>query len=275
MNTYVSEINIYPIKSMQGLSLSNAHVETLGLAGDRRLMLVNEKGQFVTARKFPQLLAFGVNAFERGLHIIAPDGQQLTVSYDAFNNEMDVSIWRDTLSVKYADARINRWLSLQLNQVVRLVMLTEHNQRYNEKLGQNLSLSDGHPILLIGDASLGELNQRASEPSSMTQFRPNIVVSGSLPFDEDHWHHIRIGDVEFELVKPCERCIMTTVDLETYQARSSREPLKTLASFRADPKGRLMFGENLVAKHHGEIKVGDVVEVLSTRQAVNYAAKGC
>jgi len=273
MNAQLSQINIYPIKSMQGINMTSALVETQGLARDRRLMLVNANGQFVTARKFPQLLAFRVTLLERGVIISAPSGQQLTVNFDVFVDEMEVSIWRDKLRLKCAAKEINKWLSTQLNQPVSLVMLTPECERYSEKLGQTLNLSDGHPLLLIGEASLQALNQRASEPSSMIQFRPNLVISGALPFAEDHWHRIKVGEVEFELVKPCERCIMTTVDLASYQARSSKEPLQTLARFRADPKGRLMFGENLIARNSGVIKLGDSIEVLSTRQAIKYSAR--
>lgn len=270
---YLSQLNIYPIKSLAGISVDRTEVGELGLAFDRRLMLVNAKGQFLTARKCPQLLSYTTRLVTGGVEVKASQESSMTVEYSDFKQDIQVTLWREELLLKSASEPVNQWFSTLLGQDVRLVMLTENCIRFREKLEQQVNLSDGYPLLLIGESSLAELNRRASESSSMEQFRTNLVIAGADAFAEDCWHKIKIGEVIFELVKPCERCVMTTVDLSNFTPRSSREPLATLARFRADHKGRLMFGENLIAKNTGVIKVGDPIEVISTRTSAQYGAK--
>ncbi|MFN8581039.1 MAG: MOSC domain-containing protein [Gemmatimonadaceae bacterium] len=125
---------------------------------------------------------------------------------------------------------------------------------------RHVSLSDGAPLLLIGQASLDGLNERLADPVPMNRFRPNVVVTGAAPFAEDTWQRIRIGDVTCEVAKPCARCATTTVD----QATGVRgvEPLRTLATFRKR-EGGVMFGQNLAHHAPGALHVGDVVTVLA------------
>jgi len=270
---YLKQINIYPVKSLAGLSLECATVGERGLDFDRCLMLVDAKGKFLTARKFPSLLAITTELIDGGVVIKATEQPSLTVLYSDFGGTMPVTLWREELLLKVAAVKVNQWFSAVLKQDTKLVMLTDEHHRYRDKLEQQVNLSDGYPILLIGEGSLAELNRRAGEASLMTQFRTNLVIGDSDAFAEDCWQEIRIGKVTFELKTPCERCVMTTVDLNDYQPRKSKEPLVTLTQFRADPKGRLMFGENLIAKNVGVINVGDEVEILATRTSVIYSNK--
>lgn len=270
---YLKQLNIYPIKSLAGISVDSAQVEEQGLSFDRRLMLVNAKGQFQTARKYPQLLSYSTKLVDGGIEVKSNQQSSIVINYNDFKQDISVTLWREELSLKSAPSEINQWFSEQLKQNVSLVMLTDECTRYREKLEQQVSLSDGYPVLLIGESSLHELNRRASEPSLMAQFRTNLVIADSEAFAEDGWQKIKIGEVIFELVKPCERCVMTTVDLKNFKARSSKEPLAALGKFRADSKGRLMFGENLIAQNSGVISVGDSVEVITTREGANYGAK--
>ncbi len=269
----LTQINVYPIKSLGGISLSHAHVGKTGLAFDRQLMLIDNKGKFVTARKWPHLLGFQVLLNDDGWIVISPDGANLTISKSQFTCAVDVNIWRYEMLAACADDSINRWFSRVLSQDVRLVSVSNESLRFVENSSQALAFSDGYPLLIIGENSLNELNQRASEQSLMAQFRTNLVFDGAPAFIEDTWQRVKIGSVEFEFVKPCERCVMTTVNMTDYSFRQSKEPLATLKTFRADPKGRLMFGENLVARNHGIISVGDEIEVLATHQSINYGEK--
>ncbi|MGB0899365.1 MAG: MOSC domain-containing protein [Psychrobium sp.] len=269
----LTQINVYPIKSLGGISLSHAYVGETGLAFDRQLMLIDNKGKFVTARKWPHLLGLQVLLNDDGWIVISPDDGYLTISKSQFKWSVDVNIWRYDMPAACADESINRWFSRVLSQDVRLVSISNESVRFVENSSQALSFSDGYPLLIIGENSLNELNQRASEPSQMSQFRTNLVFDGEPGFIEDTWQRIRIGDVEFEFVKPCERCIMTTVNMDDYAFRKSKEPLTTLKTFRADTKGRLMFGENLIAHNQGIISIGDKIEVLSTHQPIIYGEK--
>ena len=269
----LTQINIFPIKSMAGLSVSAARVEELGLVFDRRLMLVDCSGKFVTARKYPNLLKIRCDLVDGGLRVGAPQMSNLAVSYSDFNQEIATNIWREPVTALAAPISVNRWFSDYLGFEVTLCYLSDTCVRYREEIDTNVSFADGYPLLLIGQNSLKQLNNLASEPSQMAQFRTNLVIDGSDAFAEDHWQRIKIGDIEFELAKPCERCIMTTVDPGTGEFKSSKEPLATLATFRADSRGRLMFGENLIARNYGVIRVGDKVEVLSVKQPVSYGEK--
>lgn len=269
----LTQINVYPIKSLGGVSLSHAFIGKTGLAFDRQLMLVDNRGKFVTARKWPQLLALQVLLDDNGWVVVSADGKKLSIKRSQFNRPVDVNIWRHDMQALCADEAINRWFSEELSHHVRLVSISRDSVRLVEHSAQSIAFSDGYPLLIIGENSLKELNQRASEPSHMSQFRTNLVFDGEPGFVEDTWQRIRIGGVEFEFVKPCERCVMTTVNMRDYTFRKNKEPLTTLKTFRADPKGRLMFGENLIAHNQGVISVGDKIEVLSTHQPVIYGEK--
>lgn len=281
---------------MAGFEVSSAYVGETGLAHDRQMMLIDEQGRFVTARKFPRLLAFKCVMHEHGV-VITSNNSSLKVNYDDFKSSVEVNIWRHDMLAVVANDNINQWFSDALNINVRLVKVSEQSQRTVKGIplqsvkgsqsktvkdsqskdvkdfSHSLAFSDGYPLLIIGEESLELLNENASESSLMSQFRSNLVFSGGEPFIEDTWRRVKIGDVEFEFLKPCERCIMTTVDMTTLAFRKSKEPLRTLATFRADERGRLMFGENLVAKNHGVISIGDTIEVLETHVGVNYGAK--
>jgi len=269
----LSQINIYPIKSMAGFDVSNAYISKTGLAFDRQMMLIDSKGKFVTARKLPALLAFTVVLHENGTVIKAPSGTSIKINNTDFETNILVNIWRHDMLAIVAHDKINKWCSVELGLDVRLVQLSNKSERTTTDTLQPLAFSDGYPLLIIGEQSLALLNEKASEDSYMSQFRSNLVFSGDMPFIEDTWRRIKIGEVEFEFVKPCERCIMTTVDLKTFKFRKSKEPLHTLAKFRADEKGRLMFGENLIAKNEGIINVGDTIEVLEMHTSKNYTSK--
>tara|TARA_B100001559_G_C16246231_1_gene504803 strand:- start:287 stop:721 length:435 start_codon:yes stop_codon:yes gene_type:complete len=122
------------------------------------------------------------------------------------------------------------------------------------------SFTDGFPFLLIGIASLEDLNQRLEEPVEMRRFRPNLVISGSEAFEEDRMKRIQIGEISFQVAKPCGRCRVTTVDPDRGEF-SGKDPLKTLAGFRRQ-NGEALFGQNLIHEQQGRIRVGDSLKIL-------------
>lgn len=259
----LSQINVYPVKSVAGLSLSTAWVEKQGLMFDRRFMLALADGSMVTARKYPQMVKIRSTLTPDGLIFTAQGKSPLSIRYAEFKmQESPATVWNDNFIAYTTTDDADDWFSEVMGQRVELLFTGQQSNRVREKFGHNVSFADGYPLLIISQGSLDELNRRSTERHSMDQFRTNLVISGSEPFAEDGWKRIRIGEVEFEALKPCERCIMTTVDLEKGQYRPSKEPLRTLSQFRANERGGVFFGQNLIARNEGMIYAGDKVEVL-------------
>lgn len=270
---HVSEINIYPIKSLKAVSLNAAVVESKGLRFDRRWMLVNDKNEFLTQRDFPKMATLDVRIGERGL-IISVENNRLEIAFlPATQNSAVVKIWSSRVRALFYEKYINDWFGDVLRTDCKLALMPEETKRkvnyfYAVHKEDAVSFADGYPFLLIGENSLEELNGRLDEAIPMNRFRPNFVVSGAEPFAEDGWKKIRIGETVFHVVKPCGRCVITTIDQETGVAAST-EPLKTLATYRIPKrsvKKKIMFGQNLIAEASGgEIKVGDELEILESK----------
>lgn len=267
----LSQINVYPVKSVGGLSLSTSWVEKQGLMFDRRFMLALADGSMVTARKYPQMVRVQANLSPDGVIFTAKGYSNLRIRYSEFKmQQAPAQVWSDNFVAYTTTDAADDWFSDVLGQRVELLYCGEQSNRVREKLGHNVSFADGYPLLVISEASLSELNRRSPETHSMDQFRTNLVVSGTEPFAEDGWKRIRIGEVEFEAVKPCERCILTTVDVDKGEFRASKEPLNTLSQFRANDRGGVFFGQNLVALNEGVIHQGDKVEVLEYKDKEFY-----
>lgn len=266
MTYFLSDLSIYPIKSIKGISLKSSQVSEEGLWGDRRYMIVKPNGEFITGREYPALSLIKSEWIKRGIwklsHPNLPNFIEINPS-DFSDEHQDVLIWDDTLSAQKAKENINAWFSDVLNESVRLVYFSEQSKRFTSRRPESpVAFADGYPFLLTTQASLEELNTTCTQTIAMTQFRPNLVVQGNSAFEEDSWKRIRIGDVEFENVKPCIRCIFTTLNPETAERLPKGEPLKTLGKFRLlDNKG-ITFGINMIALNSGEIHVNDEVEVL-------------
>lgn len=270
----LSQINVYPVKSVGGLSLSTSWVEKQGLMFDRRFMLALADGSMVTARKYPQMVKVQSNLSPDGVIFTAQGYPPLRIRYAEFKmQEAPAQVWNDNFVAYTTTDSTDDWFSDVLGQRVELLYCGEQSNRVREKLGHNVSFADGYPILVISEASLSELNRRSPETHSMDQFRTNLVVSGTEPFEEDSWKRIRIGEVEFESVKPCERCILTTIDVEKGEFRPSKEPLNTLSQFRANERGGVFFGQNLVALNEGVIHQNDRIEVLEYKERESYPDK--
>jgi uncharacterized protein YcbX len=268
----LSGLFIYPVKSLGGISLSQAQVQERGLQYDRRWLVVDENGVFLTQRELPQMAAIGVELSEQGLVLRS---RQLGLSSLRFGLEAEgamvqVQIWRDVVKAVEVSAEANEWFSEVLDKSCRLVWMPEETRRQVDTTyahnGEVTSFSDGFPFLVLGQASLDDLNDRLEEPVLADRFRTNFLFEGAAAFEEDSWERFRIGEVEFEVLKPCARCVMTTTDQQTGQ-RQGREPLKTLATYR-NHQGKVYFAQNAVARTFGTVRVGDVIEVLSRRESV-------
>lgn len=261
-----SALHLYPLKSAAGIAPAEASVEWRGLVGDRRWMLVDETGQFVTQRQEPRLALLQVEPVDEGLVLAGPGAQARRVGWpEPTAPILRVRVWGDAVSVLAADASVGAWLSDWLGRSVRLVYMPDSVRRpvdpaYGRE-GDVVSFADGYPLLLTTEASLADLNGRAEEVVPMNRFRPNVVIRGGGAYEEDRWRRIRIGPVVFRVVKPCARCVITTIDQES--ARPGKEPLRTLATYRRSERGKVCFGQNLIPDSVGTIRVGDPVEVLA------------
>lgn len=270
---FLSEINVYPIKSLGGISLKSSMVENRGLQYDRRWMLVNEKNKFLTQREFPKMAMVDVEILKDGLSVAA-DNKTLEVSFLPNSDETaSVKIWSSRCRARVYEKEINDWFSSVLQTDCKLVLMPVESIRkvnyfYAVHKDDAVSFADGYPVLLAGESSLVNLNSRLETPVPMNRFRPNLVVQGSEAFAEDGWKQIKIGDAIFHVVKPCGRCVITTIDQETGEKQGT-EPLKTLAAFRIPKrsvKKKILFGQNLIAENVGAVlNVGDAVEVLETK----------
>lgn len=271
----LTRLFIHPVKSMRGIGLTHALADVSGLAFDRIFMITEPDGTFITARQFPQMVRFTPSPVHDGLHLTAPDGSSAYVRFADFaTQDAPTEVWGTHFTARIAPDAINKWLSGFFSREVQLrwvgPQMTRRVKRHNTV---PLSFADGYPYLLANEASLRDLQQRCPASVKMEQFRPNLVVSGASAWEEDSWKVIRIGDVVFDVVKPCSRCIFTTVSPEKGQKHPAGEPLKTLQSFRtAQDNGDLDFGQNLIARNSGVIRVGDEVEILATAPAKIYGA---
>jgi hypothetical protein len=262
----LTSLTLYPLKSGAGLPLTHATVEPLGIQHDRRWMAVRPDGTFMTGRELPALVRVRAVPTPTGLHLSAPGMPDLEVPLPpADAPRLDVRVWNDTCSAARAHAEADRWLSTYLGQPAALVYVDARMERPVDPRyaapGDRVGFADGYPLLLISEASLADLNRRLPHPVPMARFRPNLVVGDCEAFAEDGWKRLRIGLVELALVKPCDRCVFTTVDPETARIDAQQEPLRTLATYRRTDK-KLLFGQNVVVRRPGTIRVGDVVELL-------------
>jgi uncharacterized protein YcbX len=266
----LSEIRLFPIKSLPGLSLSEADVKPYGLVNDRCMMLVDENGVFISQRKNPELALIQLNYTEQLVRLDSQQQGPMSISENNFTQQnIKTEVWGDVCDALVAEQSINQWFSKYLKQTVSLVRYNHQRPRKTDPAYSNaddtVSFADGFPLLVISEESLNDLNTKLEQQGlstvTMTNFRPNVVIKGAKAFEEDHWKRIRIGEVEFDCVKICSRCILTTVDPLTGIKAENREPLKTLASYRK-MDGGVMFGMNMIPRSDGIIRVTDKVEIL-------------
>ena len=281
---HISEINIYPIKSLKGISLDKATVEERGLQYDRRWMLTTPDGMFFTQREFPRMATLSVWIDEDGSGLgVAADrfGDVFVPSQPDTGDKQQVTIWQSVCEGEVYGGALNEWFSDVIGTNCQLVYMPDNTRRsVNKRFDHGddvVSFADGYPLMVLSEATLADLNSRLDDPLPMNRFRPNLVVSGSSAFAEDAWDKVRIGEAVFRSTKPCERCVMTTVD-QSKGEFTGKEPLKTLASYRMaknvmpdryDSLGvgatAVLFGQNLIAESIGAtVSVGDAVDIIET-----------
>jgi uncharacterized protein YcbX len=265
---FLSHLYIYPIKSLGGVELAEAVVTDRGLAFDRRWMLVDEQEHFLSQRQLPELALFSIEIGDDALKVLhRPSGSSLDITiHERVGKILMVQVWEDVCRAQRVSTKADDWFSKILNFPCRLVYMPDESRRevdhhYAEK-GEITSFSDAYPFLVIGQSSLDDLNSRLEHSLPMNRFRPNLVISGGSPFEEDSWKHFRIGGINFFGVKPCARCVVTTTDQNT--GERGREPLRTLSTYRQF-QNKVLFGQNLLHAGSGVLRKGDRVEVVVRR----------
>ncbi len=259
----ITELNLFPIKGCRGHSVDEMTVDTRGAVGDRRLMLVTPTGMFITQREVPRLATVVPRLDGSRLVVEAPWSEPLRLDIDWAATPRAVVIWKNILTAHDQGDAAARWFSGAAGAECRLVAFgAESHRRIDPRyapdpLGET-TFTDGYPLLVATEASLAALNERLDVPVPMARFRPNVVVSGSSAWDEDHWQVLTLGALTCDVVKPCDRCVVTTVDQASGARDPRQEPLRTLTTFRKVEGQGVLFGQNLVPRGPGVVRRGDV-----------------
>ncbi|MCO5730824.1 MOSC domain-containing protein [Rhizobium sp. SSA_523] len=272
----ISALNIFPMKSARGIALEESPIDAMGLAGDRRWMLTDETGYFITQRDMPKLARLIALPTQSGL-TLGLDEERLDIAIPSPDRRMEVVIWKSSVSAALADDRVNARLSHWLEREVRLVFFDDRARRVAspEWAGSEapVAFGDGYQVLVTTTGSLAALNAdmaaHGEETVGMDRFRANIVLEHDEAWAEDGWSAIAIGDVVLDLVKPCARCIMTTQDQQT-GSREGASPMPAMGRIRMSGDRRVpgpLFGWNAVPRSSGHLKLGDRARVIDTREA--------
>jgi uncharacterized protein len=264
----LSQIFIYPIKSLGGISLPKSAVEDRGLKYDRRMMLVDETGMFFTQRDYPQMALLKTRLDNDGFIITDKrNGSTLKIFHNQNTEEkINVVIWDDNCVAVKVSLEADQFFSDALGIKCSLVLLPEDEKREVDKQKKYsndyhlVGFADGYPFLIIGQSSLDDLNSRLNESLPMNRFRTNFIFTNGNPYEEDQWNDFLIGNLKFKAVKPCARCVITTTNQDT--AERKEEPLKTLSTYRRVGNG-VMFGMNLVCESTGDVSVGDKITLIN------------
>ena len=266
----ITALNIYPIKGCRGVAVTSAVVDRLGLVGDRRLMLVDPGNHFISQREVPAL-ATVIPRLDRGrgtLYVERANQAPLTISINPDATSRKVTVWGYT-QIDAADQgeEAAQWFSTAIGTACRLVAFgtkarNEIDPEYSPRDDAETAFTDGYPLMAALQESLDNLNGRLAEPVPMQRFRPSVVIVGAKAWSEDDWIAMKLGQIDCDAVKPCARCVVTTTDQLTGARSERQEPLRTLATFRTIPGLGAIFGQNLVPRDTGTLRVGDVVEVM-------------
>jgi uncharacterized protein len=261
----VSELYIYPIKSLGGIALNSAKLTDRGFEHDRRWMLVDDNNQFMTQREVNGMALLKVQLTEQGLLIknSGVAGEELLVPFEPTIAETTmVTVWSNHCRAQRVSDEADAWFSKQLGISCKLMYMPDSTNRFVDgRYAHNkeiTSFSDAFPLLLIGQASLDDLNSRLTIPLPMNRFRPNVVFTGGTAFEEDTMKQFEINGITFFCVKPCARCVMTTIDQQS--GTKAKEPLKTLSTYRMK-YNKVLFGQNLLYNGYGTVSVGDTITI--------------
>lgn len=260
---HISELWIYPIKSLGGISLSESKALSNGLQYDREWMLVDDEGVFLTQREYANLARIKVAITEDESVHCSFDKYDIIFKKNQYLDEISPgAIWKSKVKIQEVDTQVSEWFSDMLTQNVRLVRMAKDTdrKRYAHKINENFTtlFADGYPYLMLSQSAVTLLNEKLKTPVKADRFRANIIIDDCTAHAEDEFTKFSIGDVEFTNAKPCVRCILINTDQQS--GARGREPLATLATYR-NKSNKILFGVNLLAQNEGMIRVGDGLDL--------------
>ena len=268
MTTAITGLYTYPIKSCGGLRHDTLSLVETGPQHDRQWMVTDADGTFLSQRAYPALARVRPTLTGDTLSITAPGMETISIPVNVSDDvpRWHVTVWQDTVIAADQGGEVAEWFSDYLGTAARLFAMPTSTVRPVDPdyapPGAQVGFADGYPLLAISQESLDTLNERLAKRGkgavTMDRFRPNLVVEGGGPFVEDTWTTFSVNDIPFDAVKPCARCKVTTVDQNTGEQPDPKEPLATLATFRAEG-GKVLFGQNLIHRARGTLSVGDVI----------------
>ncbi|GGE70384.1 MOSC domain-containing protein [Streptosporangium jomthongense] len=261
----VHSLHIYPVKSLAGIDVSRFEMDDFGPKGDRRWMLVDDDRRFVTQREVPVLARVAAELENGHTTIRIPD--EGVFRLQVTDRSLRVLVWRDWVKAYEGEEAANEAISRFCGKPLRFVYMPDSSFRRVDAGRvdeyRRVGFADGFPFLISSLASLDELNGRLETPVEMRRFRPNIVVAGAVPWQEDGWRKLTVGSHRFDIVKPSSRCILTTVDPDTGVKDPGLQPLRTLSGYRRTADG-VIFGQNAIHESPGIIHVGDPITVIES-----------
>ena len=262
----LSEIFIYPVKSLAGIKVSNWSVNEKGLLHDRKWMLIDNNNQFLSQRRLPKMVLIKTQITDCELILSTPSSGSISLPLDPDDgDDCKITIWNDQYSAKTTTKYADQWLSDFLGIKCKLVYQPDDIVRAVDPdyalATDKVNFSDGFPFLIISTASLNSLNQAMGLQLPILRFRPNLVISNCESYAEDSWREITINGIGFRLPKPCSRCSVPTIDIET--AQTNKEPLTTLNRLRKWNK-HVYFGQNALHNSQGELRIGHTIEINQT-----------
>jgi uncharacterized protein len=268
----ISELYIYPIKSLGGIAKETVEITNTGLKHDRRWMLVDDNNMFLSQRTHPAMALLQPAETDTSIVVTHKNNptQSITIPFYNEGKEMiQVTIWDDVCEAVEVSTSCSNWFSDMLQMNCKLVYMPDETMRLVDKRyainNEITSFSDGYPILMIGQASLDNLNTKLSEIIPMNRFRPNIVFTGGHAHIEDEMELFTINDIQFLGVKLCSRCVMTTINQQS--SAKGKEPLKTLATYRTK-NNKIYFGQNVLQQQNGSIAVGEAIQIITSKESI-------
>lgn len=266
----ISEIYIYPVKSLAGIKLKTSKLTSVGLQNDRRWMVVDSNGKFMSQRELSKMATIKTEIIDSKLILKHKNSIIKVPSVANETKEMLVTVWKDTFMATHVSSKVDSWLTGILGQDCKLVYMQENVQRQIDlefaPIGQNVSFADAYPILVISQASLDDLNSKLETPVNINRFRANIIVLGIKAFAEDDWQNLSINNIEYKAVKKCSRCIMPSINQQT--GKQDRVKMLTVLNRYRQIDKKIKFGQNLIYKNvniinQQPISCGDEIKLIN------------
>lgn len=276
MELTVTQLHIYPVKSLAGISLTTSKVEARGLQYDRRWMLIDDQNLFLSQRKFPEMALLQPSIADGNMTIAHKNNRVAPLSFSleaSMGDAIPVTVWDDTCPAREVSKEASGWFSEVLGTSCQLVKMPESSVRpadpkFAISVEDKVSFADGYPVLMFDEASLDLLAEKSGQDIPADRFRANIIFRGGHAHIEDELKTFEINGLTYHGVKPCSRCIMTTIDQQK-GAIADKEPLKSLATYRR-VDNKIKFGQNVIPPGHGTIRLGDVIHVKEMNEPIAF-----